>query len=261
MLIRYPGSKDKHLKFLEPFLKKAEETRTVYEPFAGTASVTFYLLKNNMVDYYLINDIDASMSALWETVKKNPKKLITKIKNYTPNIDDFYLFKKTPGKTIFEKAFRKLVLHQTSYSGLGGMAGGPLGGKTQSGRYKIDCRWSPKKLELNILECSQLLNNVDGEITSTSWEQTVEKAVTDNGFIYLDPPYYIKGEELYVNGAINHAALAEALKKSHSFVLSYDDTPETRKLYDWADIQKIDVRSHLHHKIITDIAIIPQKHS
>jgi DNA adenine methylase len=257
MLIRYPGSKDKHLVFLEPFLKVAEETRTVYEPFAGTASVTFYLLKKNMVDYYLINDIDASIAALWETVKKNPEKLIKKIKNYTPNVDDFYLFKKDHGKTVFDKAFRKLVLHQTSYSGLGAMAGGPLGGKTQSSKYKIDCRWYPNKLEATILECSRLLNSVEGEISSTSWDKAIDKAIDNDGFIYLDPPYYVKGEELYSKGTIDHTALAETLKKSRNFVLSYDDVPEIRKLYDWATIQKIDVRSHLHHKIITDVAIIP----
>lgn len=257
MLIRYPGSKDKHINLLAPFLKQAEVSRTVYEPFAGTAAVTFYLLRNSMVDYYHINDIDEGIAALWKTVKNNPTKLIKQIKLYSPNVADFYDFKTNKGDTVFDKAFRKLVLHQVSFSGLGAMAGGPLGGKSQSSKYGVDCRWYPNKLEETILACSKLLNSVDGTITSTSWEKPVSLAIKNEGFIYLDPPYYVKGNQLYVEGSVKHDSLAEKLKESHDFVLSYDDTPEIRELYKWANIQKIDVRSHLHHKMITDVAITP----
>jgi len=259
MLIRYPGSKDKHLKLLAPFLTEASETRTVYEPFAGTAAVTFYLLKQRMVDYYVINDVDTSMIALWQTVKNEPEKLVRKVKSYTPKVDDFYDFKANPGSSVFDKAFRKIVLHQISYSGLGAMAGGPLGGKNQASKYGVDCRWYPNKLEKGIVEASGLLNSVDGEIVSQSWENIVAEAVEEKGFLYLDPPYFVKGESLYSHGSIDHAALAEALKQSESFVLSYDDAPEIRALYSWANVDKIDVRSHLHHKIITDVAITPKR--
>jgi DNA adenine methylase len=257
MLIRYPGSKDKHLVLLLPYLKRAENTRTVYEPFAGTAAVTFYLLENRMVDYYLINDIDEGMFALWKTVKSNPEKLIKAVKNYVPSVSDFYYFKENSGTTMFEKAFRKLVLHQISYSGLGAMAGGPMGGKNQTSQYAVDCRWYPNKLEEGIRKCSTLLNSVQGDITFGGWEDTVNKAITNEGFLYLDPPYFIKGNELYVNGGLNHQKLSEKLKQSNDFVLSYDDTLEIRKMYSWAKINKIDVRSHLHHKMITDVAITP----
>lgn len=257
MLIRYPGSKDKHLPLLAPYLQRAEKTRTVYEPFAGTAAITFYLLENKMVDYYLINDIDEHMIALWQTVKKEPEKLIKAIQSYVPSVKDFYDFKQNAGKTVFDKAFRKLVLHQISYSGLGAMAGGPMGGKAQASKYGVDCRWYPKKLETGIRKCSALLNSVKGDITSNSWEATVDTAIKNDGFIYLDPPYFVKGGELYINGGLDHQALAEKLKQSQDFVLSYDDAPEIRKMYSWAVVNKIDVRSHLHHKMITDVAITP----
>jgi len=42
--------------------------------------------------------------------------------------------------------FKKLAIHQISYSGLGTKSGGPLGGKSQESIYKIDCRWSPKHI-------------------------------------------------------------------------------------------------------------------
>lgn len=260
MLIRYPGSKDKHLKFLDSHLKEQALTSSggVVEPFAGTASVTFYMLRLGLVKHYWINDLDESIAALWKTVRDDSDWLISQIENYIPKVEDFYTFKTSPGNTIREKAFHKLVIHQISYSGLGTMAGGPLGGKTQSGEYKIDARWRPIKLIKLIKETSQLLNSVPGDITSLDWEEVVRKAGKKSHFVYLDPPYYNQGEVLYSAGSLEHSKLAESLKSLKSWVLSYDDTPEIRNLYKWAKVERLDVTSHLHHKTIGDLIIKPK---
>lgn len=259
MLIRYPGSKDKHLKFLSHYIKEAATSRTIVEPFAGTASVTFYLLSEGLVDHYVINDIDESIAAMWRVIKDEPEWLITEIKNYVPNVEDFYTFKEHPGITQREKAFRKIVLHQVSYSGLGAMAGGPLGGKSQAGEYKIDARWRPAKLEKLIKETSRLLNSVAGEITSDDWSTCLKKAIKNNHFIYLDPPYYKQGPVLYTEGSIDHILLAAELKGYDSnWVLSYDDVEEVRNMYAFANVQRLNVTSHLHHKTIGDVVIVPR---
>lgn len=257
MLIRYPGSKDKHIKFLEPYLSEAIKTRTIFEPFSGTAAVTFYLLKNKMVDYYHINDIDPALVSLWRTVKTKPEYLVERILAYTPNVDDFYEFKKNIGAGEKEQAFRKLVLHQVSYSGLGAKAGGPLGGKNQLSKYDVGCRWSPKKLITGIRDCSTLLNSVDGVITEGSWESVLDAAEERQGFIYLDPPYFNQGTALYAYGGLNHEQLAERLHTLNDWVVSYDDTPEIRGMFKWANVRRLDVTSHLHHKVVGDVVIIP----
>lgn len=259
MLIRYPGSKDKHLQFLGSHLKEAAN-RTVVEPFAGTASITFHLLKQGLVDSYWINDLDESIVALWKIVQNDPEWLISQIHKYTPNVADFYEYKSNPGTLDKERAFRKLVLHQVSYSGLGAMAGGPLGGRAQSGEYKIDSRWRPVKLEKLIRETSTLLNSVDDtRLTSLNWEEVVVEADSKNKFIYLDPPYYNQGGALYIAGSLDHTRLAERLKSvSSPWVLSYDDTPEIRSLYTFAEVERLDVTSHLHHRVIGDLIIKPK---
>ena len=257
MLIRYPGSKDKHLRFLRPYLLDAVERNPhLVEPFTGTAAVTFDLLKQKKLESYVINDFDPAMSALWNVVKASPQSLIQAIKNFAPNVNDFYRFKEEPGNTEFELAFRKVVLHQTSYSGLGAMAGGPLGGRHQRSEYGIDCRWRPNTLEKNIFQCSELLNSIEGEVTNLPWEEVISE-YKDSHFIYLDPPYYVKGSTLYTAGTIDHEGLAEALKDTKEWVLSYDDAPEVRELYEWAEISRLDVRSHLHHRVIGDLVITP----
>lgn len=258
MLIRYPGSKDKHIKFLKDYLLEAAERNPhIVEPFAGTASITFYLLEQKKIESYHINDFDESMASLWRVVKNDPDYLINRIHDYTPNVPDFYLFKSEPGEGDKERAFRKLALHQMSYSGLGAMAGGPLGGREQKSAYGIDCRWRPNTLEKNIKKCSVLLNSVPGEITAHSWEEVVETDEAKNKFIYLDPPYYVKGAELYQAGTIDHERLAASLKSLSEWVLSYDDAPEVRSLYSWANVRKLDVTSHLHHSKISDLVITP----
>lgn len=258
MLIRYPGSKDKHLKFLSEFLvPQAQASRSVMEPFAGTAAVTFHLLEKKAVDRYWINDFDESMAALWTTVRDRPDDLIALIHSYTPAAQDFYDFKSDPGTETLERAFRKVVLHQISYSGLGGKAGSPIGGRNQTGSYLVDCRWNAKRLESKIMACSALLNSAEGTITASDWKPALEGAIAQDFFVYLDPPYFVRGVELYVNGVIDHRDLAETLKASPhaSWMVSYDDAPEVRDLYSWANVERLDVISHLHHKSIGDVLI------
>jgi hypothetical protein len=59
-----------------------------------------------------------------------------------------------------------------------------------------------------------------------------------------DPPYYVKGGDLYQHGftVADHERLAVALKETkHAWVLSYDDCFEVRRLYDWACVEPLEV--------------------
>jgi DNA adenine methylase len=54
-------------------------------------------------------------------------------------------------------------------------------------------------------------------------------------FVYLDPPYFAKGSQLYLNFYCpdDHHRLAHYLKQEANFVwvMSYDNVPEIRALY------------------------------
>lgn len=260
MLIRYPGSKDKHLSFLSaPLHAMLAGDRRLCEPFAGTASVTFHALATKLVDTYHINDLDVEMISLWKTVRNNHRSLIQRIADYTPNIEDFFAYKEAaPVEDVEEAAWRKLVLHQVSYSGLGRKAGGPLGGKSQAGKYRVDARWSPQRLTQNIEKCHDLLLSVPGDFTALTWEECL--AMVDKKMpLYLDPPYVVKGGELYEHGSIDHALLAEELSQRKRWMLSYDDAPQIHEWYSpFAYIEKIPVTSHLHHATISDVLVCPR---
>ena len=61
--------------------------------------------------------------------------------------------------------------------------------------------------------------------------------------IYLDPPYYEKGPQLYRYSMDeeDHRVLAMQLRECKAqWILSYDDHQEIRRLYSWARIESVD---------------------
>ena len=252
MLIRYPGAKDQHVGQLAPWLPHGT---MLCEPFCGTAAVSFAALARGAATAVWLNDFDPGIAALWTTVRDQPDALTELLQDYRPDVDDFYDWKDDPGTDTLTRAFRKVVLHQVSYSGLGAKAGSPIGGRRQTGAYDVHCRWSPSRLARGVRRCSALLNSVPTRITNLQWDEVVTGA--DDYHLYIDPPYIAAGPSLYVHGTIDHARLAASLKERDRWTLSYDDVPELRALYSWAHVETLSVRSHLHHKRIADAVVVP----
>ena len=80
-------------------------------------------------------------------------------------------------------------------------------------------------------------------ITCGDFRDAIETA-HENCFLYLDPPYFEKGNQLYKFSMSreDHEDLATRLRATPArWVLSYDDHPVIRQLYDWATIHEISV--------------------
>ena len=250
MLIRYPGSKTKHVKFLAEYFPK--EKFAYQESMCGGAALAFHLLETERVTQVTLADIDWGIAALWETVLRNPEELISLVREFQPSVSEFFSFRESTPSTVLGAAFRKLALHQMSYSGLGTMAG-PIGGRSQTGKYKVDCRWNPKRLESNIRKAHALLNTVPTSV----YHAPAMNLIDYSGWQYLDPPYVKEGPKLYEFGEFDHQALAAILQGKDKWVLSYDYTPEVLDLYSWAYVTPVDVTSHMHHRPIKDVVITP----
>lgn len=255
-LIRYPGSKEKLAgKILEMFPDEMREPLWMNaaeweyrEPFFGAGAIGFKVLKSLPPKCGVwLNDKDSGIVSLWNAVLHNHEELIDIVHRFKPTADHFYQFKKEDGKTdlgIVRQGFRKLALHRMSYSGLGYMSGGPLGGKNQSSEYNVDCRWNRETIKAEIKKLHKLLSvfrNV--RITCGEFTELVETA-DERTFVYLDPPYYEKGPQLYryAMDAEDHNVLAIHLRKTPAhWVLSYDDHPEVRRLYQWAKFTDVEL--------------------
>jgi len=253
MLLRFPGGKKRLRKHIVPVLQASFTAGLEYrEPFLGSGSIGFSILTPKFyipVDKIWINDVDKGMAALWNSVIENPEKLKSEIENFIPSVQAFYEFQdaliNSPPTDQLQHGFQKLAIHQMSYSGLGTKAGGPIGGKAQKSEYAVDCRWSPRTLFKNIDQIHKSCKEVTfrhNKCTSFDFEQLIDDKKY-KALLYLDPPYFVKGDDLYQHSFSedDHQRLAKALKRTkHSWVLSYDDCPDIHELYkDWADIKKI----------------------
>lgn len=240
------------------FYTSGMESCVYAEPFFGAGGIGLNLmLKSKRLRHIAINDFDIGVAAFWTAVIQHPDRLIEAMESFVPHPDRFYEYKEYFTTTsraqqqqadCVEVGLKKMILHQISYSGLGMKAGGPLGGKSQKSDYKVDCRWNPIRFRKQIEEYHRLFlwMTVQGDQCGSDDFSTVisDLEKQDCCFYYLDPPYYLKGPDLYYYhfGKKDHARLAEQLRESkHSWLLSYDAADEIRKMYDWAYIKEVNV--------------------
>lgn len=253
-MIRYPGSKakivDKMLRhFPSRVIDELFQSRKIEyrEPFFGGGAVGLKLLNRLPGSASIwLNDKDYSMSCLWKSVHEQPKELIKMVTSFTPSVDAYNRFKEEDNRTdmdVVRTGFQKLALHQTSFSGLGAMSGGPIGGQKQSSEYNVDCRWVAARHVRDIESIHRMLSRFKGgvRITSGDFEPLIVDA-TPHVFIYADPPYVEKGGQLYKHNMSedDHRRLARSLRSCRAeWVLSYDEHPLVRELYSWAEINDV----------------------
>jgi DNA adenine methylase len=248
---RYPGGKAKLHKVIVQKLMDISLGRNEYrEPFVGGAGIGLkYLSTNPNIKKIWLNDKDAGVASIWTALVRDPQKFKQHIRGFRPSIAAFDEFKAELLATtempegdaeIALLGFKKLAIHQISYSGLGTKSGGPLGGREQKSKYKIDCRWSPDYIcaKIDYLHDFFARFEIHGDgCTSLDFSVLLKKDA--GAVIYLDPPYYVKGGDLYQHSFLDqdHQRLAQSLMNSQSaWLLSYDSCDEIRELYRWAHI-------------------------
>lgn len=235
--LRYPGGKDKTYQYVK-YLVQEHNITTYIEPFAGGAAVAIRLLLNDDVQKIIINDVDRSIYALWHTIKTNHKALIHLIETTEVTIEEWYRQKKVQfEKDIADElllAFSTLFLNRTNRSGI--IKAGVIGGKTQDGIYKLDCRFNKKELIRRINNIADRadsieVHNLDAQDFIISVIKKTRKSLT-----FFDPPYYVKGPNLYTNfyNHLDHVKLAKTIKnemKNRYWILTYDIAEQIEDMY------------------------------
>jgi len=256
-IIRYPGSKAKLTPMIRQFMPEwmigsvwsPPSNAWFVEPFFGSGAAGLQLLEhvNSSIGVW-INDIDYPMYALWHSVLHETRRLVMYVREFQPTKESFYRLKDCDGQRsgcIARDAFQKIALHRMSVSGFGAKSGGPIGGKNQEGAYTVGCRWTPASIEQAIYNAKETLMRFSEVRITNLHFRDVLKDVTASSVVYLDPPYYIKGGQLYAHNMSHqeHAELASLLHDTPAdWRLSYDDCPEIRELYSWASFQELEIR-------------------
>lgn len=246
--LRYPGGKNKLAKYIALLCSQNKIDGHYIEAYAGGASVAIYLLVNGYVKNITVNDLDRSIYAFWHSVLNDTKKFCRMIEETELTIDNWRYqrmiqFNKDAFDLI-ELGFSTFFLNRTNRSGI--ISGGVIGGVTQNGNYKMSCRFNKgelierikfialhkKFIQLYNLDALDIIN----KITSNSKSKNV--------IFYFDPPYYVKGQSLYMNsyGHEDHKKVSEKIRsiRNAKWIVSYDNTPEIKELYNKADVENKD---------------------
>ena len=238
--LRYPGGKTRFTNFIEESIIASNENINIFvEPFCGGAGASISLLESDAVDRIALNDLDPLVSSFWKVVfgkscqtRHHINWLVNKIETTKITIKEWRIQKALEPKDTKEAAWKCLFLNRTSFNGILYKAG-PIGGWEQTNR-KLDVRFNKEKIISRINDLYELRERVD-RVDSLNWKKFCSYyAKSKESYLYLDPPYYNKAEQLYgylFDNSMHIDLCNYLINVSAPWILSYDDAPEIRKLY------------------------------
>ncbi|MHB8448971.1 MAG: DNA adenine methylase [Mycobacteriales bacterium] len=235
--LRYPGGKGKVANFVKLVMLDNDLLGAGYvEPYAGGASVALSLLFEDYANHIHINDVNPGVHAFWEACLQDPDELCRRIVKTPVTIKTWRAQREVHRDTTsqgIDLAFATFFLNRTNRSGI--IAGGVIGGLDQTGPWKIDARYNTAELVARIRKVARFasritLTKTDAAALLDSWTTREEWAL-----LYLDPPYYVKGGDLYEHfyHHDDHVRIARLVTQlSHPWLVSYDAAPEIIAIYD-----------------------------
>jgi DNA adenine methylase len=237
--LRYPGGKGKIANFIKQIFEKNTLIDGVYvEPYAGGASIALSLLFEEYASKIIINDFDRSIYAFWHSVLYETEKFCTLIDKSPITIENWQKQKiiqqKKETADLLKLGFSTFFLNRTNRSGI--IKAGVIGGNNQEGNYKIDARFNKSDLISRIKKIAQYkdriqLYNLDAIVLI----RQIRENLPYKSLIYFDPPYYIKGKDLYVNHYKHedHILVSEMINglNEHKWLVSYDNAKEIKTMY------------------------------
>jgi len=237
--LRYPGGKGK----LAPFIMLSIERNGLLdgeyvEPYAGGAAIAFSLLFREYVTDVHINDINVLIHAFWHSVLHDTEGLCRLIHDAPVNMETWQEqreIRNSPrSHSPLELGFSTFFLNRTTRSGI--LDGGVIGGKNQDGFWKLDARFNKQDLTSRIKkiarysDCIHLYN-----LDAAKFIRKILPRLPKKTLVYLDPPYYAKGKDLYENHykPQDHVAIAKIVSTQikHKWIVSYDNVPAIEELY------------------------------
>lgn len=235
--LRYPGGKNCIFPFVSKLFYENGFLGSAYaEPYAGGAGLALRLLFEEYVERIYINDLDRSIYAFWASVLDDPDGFCSWIEDVDVSMDSWYKYKAIQSEAksvdLLELAKSTFFLNRTNVSGV--IKGGVIGGYEQKGKYKINARFRKGDLIARIEKIARFrsritVSNLDGLAFVKKMDGKAEEI-----FIYLDPPYYQKGADLYMNfySKVDHERLSKQIHRmKKKWMVSYDHHEFILNLY------------------------------
>lgn len=269
--LRYPGGKACLTPFFRKLIAAAGIRHTIFaEPFAGGAGAAIHLLLDEYVDCIVLNDFDVRIVAMWESMLRAPDRFAEFIETTSLTIDEWRkqraIYLRGDLRSRFRLGCATFYLNRCNRSGII-PNGGPIGGTQQLGTWKLDARFNREELIRRVLRLSEFADRI--ELHNRDGLEFMRSIVgrrcnQERHLVYVDPPYFGKGDLLYKNSLTpaRHRRIAEFFRHWTGFrwVVSYDDAPEIRSYFEWLDPHLLGVEySAAERRVGKELLFIDQR--
>ncbi len=238
--LRYPGGKGKLAAYIKNVLRENRLLDGEYvEPYAGGAAIGLELLLQEYVSKIHINDLSQPIYSFWKAVLNETEELCRLIKNTRLTVAAWdrqkRIFANPRDHDYVQLGFAAFYLNRTNRSGI--LNGGIIGGRDQTGPWKIDARYNADELIFRIESIANLRRRI--KLTRSDALALLRHGLPkwpSKTLIYLDPPYFERGRELYYDyyKPDDHADLARFIRDEmadRSWIVSYDNVEPIKSLY------------------------------
>lgn len=211
------------------------------EPYAGGAGAALNLLFGEHVERIMINDADRCIYTFWNAVLNQTSRFLKLLEDTPISVEQWKIqreiYRNQKKHSSIRVGFATFYLNRCNRSGIL-MNSGVIGGMDQSGKWKINARFNKDELAKRVERISMYKDRISifGEDAIKFLKTHVATISCDERIlVYLDPPYYVKGSQLYLNhyGHDDHDKLSNFIKKQKElkWIMTYDNVPEIHKLY------------------------------
>lgn len=237
--LRYPGGKGKLARFVADIIRSNGLSDGRYvEPYAGGAAIAWELLITGVVRRVCINDISKPVFAFWSSVLNQTDQLCKLINERPLSIHEWdrqkAVFRDPENHDLLELGFAFFYLNRTNRSGI--LNGGVIGGRSQSGPWKIDARFNRHALVNKIEKIAAHASRIEvTNLDATDFISRNSERFKTKTLLYIDPPYFDKGRFLYYDAyePSDHVDVANTVNVLWGihWIISYDDVAPIHDLY------------------------------
>lgn len=265
--LRYPGGKSCLYPLVTRILEENGLKRAHYaEPYAGGSSLALALLFSGHVSDIHLNDVDPGIWSFWHSVLNETDAFLGLVEEATLTIAEWRrqreIYKRGSESNTVELGFATFFLNRTNRSGIIG-SGGVIGGLSQDGNFKMDCRFNREDLSRRIRRIRKYRGRIHlHRQDAIAFLEHVADDLPRRTFCAIDPPYFVKGSSLYTSfySQTDHADVAAAiLALARPWILTYDAVAEIRALYKGRRQYLFDINYSLQEKRVGSELLIASK--
>ena len=247
--LRYPGGKTKLYDKVVSLLKQNKLQDVIYiEPFCGGCGLAVKLLLSGDVSSIIINDINPAIYAFWYCVLNKTDELCSRITECNVTIEErdkqILILKNVKNHSTIDIGFATLFLNRTNISGI--LNAGPIGGREQAGKDKLDARFKKTVLKDKIIAIADKKQKIS--LYNLDVFDFVAKVLPEYEssqlFLNFDPPYVKKGQELYLNhfSPEDHRRLRDQISQCNQhWIVTYDYNQSILDLYSSFNYERIEL--------------------